>query len=140
MVSVVTATHGIEAQCGGPVHDQAAVIMPILDPPAAQARRLVGLGPPQPIGTGGGAAGTPWQLGSIMPAAAVHLLQELKLRDSAYADCVERLKPDLDSRTRALRLRATVLVATASGHPSAREAVPQWDVFHAVSPRKMFYQ
>ena len=87
----VTAAHGIEAQCGGPVHDQAAVIMPILDPPAAQARRLVALGPPQPIGIGGGAAGTPWQLGSIMPATGflVHLLQELKLRDSAYADCVE---------------------------------------------------
>ena len=66
---MVSATHGIDAQCGGPVHDQAAVIMPILDPPAAQARRLVALGPPQPIGIGGGAAGTPWQLGSIMPAA-----------------------------------------------------------------------
>ena len=66
---MVTAAHGIEAQCGGPVHDQAAVTMPILDPPAAQAGRLVALGPPQPIGTGDGAAGTPWQLGSIMPAA-----------------------------------------------------------------------
>ena len=54
------------------MHDQPAVTMPILDPPAAQARRLVVLGPPQPIGTGGGAAGTPWQLlapTSIMPAA-----------------------------------------------------------------------
>ena len=67
-------------------------------------------------------------LGSLAPSClwpAVRLLHELKLRDSAYADCVELLRRDLDSRTRALRPRATVLVATASGHPSAREAVLQ---------------
>ena len=63
------------------------------------------------------------------------MLQELKLRDSAYAYCVELSRPDLDSRTRVLCPLATVLVATVSGHPSAREAVPLrtgFNLFHPV--------